>query len=72
MTVGTGRGDEAREAVWRRMDTHSLEYLRWMDGPDGPRLEGTVVYAGEGGPLEARYAVECDRGWRGRARRGWR
>jgi hypothetical protein len=65
MVKEPGGGDAVRTVVWRRVDAHSLEHFRLTEGEGaaGPRLEGTIVYAGDGGPLEARYAIECTGMW---------
>jgi hypothetical protein len=53
-----------RVLIWRRVDTHGLEYcaLAHSDG-GGWTLSGTVVVTLEGRPAEARYEVVCDEQW---------
>lgn len=52
-----------RAVLWRRRDVPGLEHFRLWQDAAGPRLEGTVVAALDGVPLEARYTVACTPAW---------
>lgn len=58
-----------RTLLWRRRDVPALEHFRLREDSDGPRLEGTIVAALDGTPLEVRYTVDCSPGWE--TRRAW-
>lgn len=65
----TSSGDLVRALLWRRLDVPALEHFRLWRHSDGPRLEGTIVAALDGAPLEVRYTVACSPGWE--TRRTW-
>lgn len=56
-----------RDVLWRRLDRVGLERCRLVAGPDGVRLAGTVLLAGDDGPLHVEYVVECTAAWETRA-----
>jgi hypothetical protein len=62
-------GKLLRSLLWRRLDVPALEHFRLWENPDGPRLEGTIVAALEGAPLEVRYTVACSPTWETRRAR---
>lgn len=52
--------------LWQWARGTGLERLELLRAPDAWHLRGTILVAGEGGPAEARYEVECDAAWRTR------
>lgn len=53
-----------RALIWRRVDTHGLEYCALAHSDAGGwTLGGTVVVTLEERPTEARYEVVCDEQW---------
>lgn len=58
--------ERQRSLIWRRVDTHGLEYFTLTHGDDGWALSGTAVVTFEGQPAEARYEVICDEQWQTR------
>ncbi len=56
--------ERERALIWRRVDTHGLEYftLARSEG-SGWALGGTVVVVFDGHPAEVRYEVVCDEQW---------
>jgi len=52
--------------LWRRLDVPGLEHFRLVEGPDGPRLAGTILLAHEGAPLHVEYEIQCAADWRTR------
>ncbi|HYJ80929.1 MAG TPA: putative glycolipid-binding domain-containing protein [Longimicrobiaceae bacterium] len=59
--------------LWRRLDRAGHEAARLSRSDAGWRLEGTAVFADDGGPCRLDYRVDCDAGWRTRSARvaGW-
>jgi len=55
-----------RSVLWCSPALPSMERCSLREGPDGRRLEGTVLTLLDAGPAEIRYAVTCDRSWRTR------
>jgi len=54
-----------RAVLWRSVDG-SLERCALVETRAGARLAGTVLTGETGAPLELRYAVDVDSGWRTR------
>jgi hypothetical protein len=57
-----------RSALWRRLDTHAFEHFRLQALPEEFEfgryaLEGRVLAAVDGRPMEAHYSVLCDAAW---------
>ncbi|MBV8213141.1 MAG: putative glycolipid-binding domain-containing protein [Verrucomicrobia bacterium] len=53
---------------WRRViDNNSLEYAVAQPSAPGIELAGTIVAIDNQAPLEVRYRIECDAGWRTRS-----
>jgi hypothetical protein len=52
--------------LWRRLDRAGLERFALWREDEGWVLAGTLLVAGERGPVEARYRVSCDAEWRTR------
>ncbi|MGH7544558.1 MAG: putative glycolipid-binding domain-containing protein [Gemmatimonadota bacterium] len=56
-----------RSLLWQRVDLPGLEHFRLWQTPEGAQLEGTVVAALDGAPVEARYTVACSPAWETRS-----
>jgi uncharacterized protein len=57
-----------RALCWRRiLDDNSLEYATVQPLPAGIELSGSIVALDNNTPLEVRYRIQCDNGWRTRA-----
>ena len=52
-----------RELLWRRLDVPGIEYFRLWDGPHGPRLAGTVIFAHDASPVRLKYGIACAPDW---------
>lgn len=52
-----------RAALWRRLDSTSLDLLRVQEFAQGYFLNGRILTLVEGYPSEIHYSVVCDRGW---------
>lgn len=56
--------EQERVLIWRRVDTHGLEYCALAHSDAGGwTLSGTVVVTLEGKPAEVRYEVVCNEEW---------
>lgn len=55
-----------RTVVWRGLTAPSMEYFRLWEGSE-PRLQGTVVLAGDAAPCGIRYEIACTEDWETRA-----
>jgi hypothetical protein len=59
--------ERERALIWRRVDTHGLEYCTLAQSEGGGwALGGTVVVVFDGHPAEAQYEVVCDEQWQTR------
>jgi len=57
-----------RALCWRRiLDDNSLEYATAQPLPAGVELAGSIVALHNNIPLEVRYRIQCDSGWRTQA-----
>lgn len=54
---------------WRRLDQPSMEVCRLWRHPESFELEGTVLIAADGTPVEVRYEVLCGPDWETQAAR---
>lgn len=66
MNGSGGNGPEAHlqnAVLWRRLDQPSMEVCRLWRRAKSFRLEGTVLIAAEGTPIEVRYEVLCGLDW---------
>lgn len=55
-----------RDGCWRWLDGTGLERFELRRGDAVWLLQGAIVALAPGGPVEARYRVVCDPGWRAR------
>ncbi|HSJ10467.1 MAG TPA: putative glycolipid-binding domain-containing protein [Longimicrobiales bacterium] len=53
----------ASSALWRRLDTTSLDHFRLLEFAGGYILDGRVLMVLEDEPAEIHYAVMCDAAW---------
>lgn len=59
--------ERQRALIWRRVDTHGLEYCTLAQSDaTGWALGGTVVVIFDGSPAAAHYEVVCDEQWQTR------
>ena len=52
-----------REAVWARLDSPGLEYLRLLDDDAALQAHGTVIGIAEGRPYALTYLLRWDLRW---------
>ena len=53
-----------RSCLWRRVTGAGLERFELLQEHDRWILRGTILAMDDHGPVEARYEVVCDAGWR--------
>jgi uncharacterized protein len=58
-----------REAVWARIDTSGLEYLRLLEDGAGLQAHGTLVAVQDGRPFSLTYLLRWDLRWHVRSLR---
>jgi len=58
-----------REAVWARLDSPGLEYLRLLDDDAALQAHGTVIGIAEGRPYALTYLLRWDLRWHVRSLR---
>jgi hypothetical protein len=58
---------DSSAVIWRRaLDNQSFEICRFICSRTGPQLNGTIVAAQEGQPIEICYQISCDSDWKTR------
>jgi len=54
-------------AIWKGWNGESREYLTLRESVENITAESLIISDGGGRPFAARYAIECDAGWRVRS-----